>query len=405
MLQVSPTIIRAPSTVARAPTKSASTGRSGRYISQPAGYRAFIPNTLPPHPPVAMDEEMWNLLSKADLAVGRLDGSTETLPNPDLFVFMYVRREAVLSSQIEGTQASLIDVLEFEAQAAEPGQPEDVAEVVNYVAAMNEGLLRLAKLPVSLRLIREIHARLMQGVRGAERNPGEFRTSQNWVGPPGSTLQTARYVPPPPHEMRQALDNFEKFLHSDQPMPALIKVGIVHSQFETIHPFLDGNGRVGRLLITFLLCEKEILKRPLLYLSHYFKSNRTEYYDRLQAVRDRGDWEGWLKFFLQGVAQVAEEATLNARQIVKMREEHRDLILSRLGRPSGKALQLLERLYFRPIVSVQAVADVTGLSFANANSLARQLETVGLLRETTGRKRNRRFSYHPYLTLFQEEQE
>jgi len=347
---------------------------------------------------------MWNLLSKADLAVGRLDGSTETLPNPDLFVFMYVRREAVLSSQIEGTQASLIDVLEFEAQAAEPGHPEDVAEVVNYVAAMNHGLERLEKLPVSLRLIREIHAKLMQGVRGAERNPGEYRNSQNWVGPPSSTLANARYVPPPPHEMRQALDNFEKFLHQEHPMPALIKVGIAHSQFETIHPFLDGNGRVGRLLITFLLSEKEILKRPLLYLSHFFKLNRAEYYDRLQSVRDRGDWEGWLKFFLQGVAQVAEEATINARRIVKIREEHRQLILNRLGRASGKALQLLERLYFRPIVSVPAIMEMTGLSFANANSLARQLETVGLLRETTGRKRNRRFSYQPYLSLFGEEQ-
>ena len=376
--------------------------RAGRYIKQPAGYRAFIPNQLPPQPPITLDEEMWNLLSKADLAVGRLDGSTETLPNPDLFVFMYVRREAVLSSQIEGTQASLIDVLEFEAQAAEPGHPEDVAEVVNYVAAMNHGLERLGKLPVSLRLIREIHAKLMQGVRGAERNPGEFRTSQNWVGPPSSTLANARYVPPPPHEMRQALDNLEKFLHQEQPMPALIKVGMAHSQFETIHPFLDGNGRVGRLLITFLLCEREILKRPLLYLSHYFKLNRAEYYDRLQAVRDHGDWENGLKFFLQGVAQVAEEATLNARRIVKMREEHRELILNRLGRASGKALQLLERLYFRPIVSVPAILEITGLSFANANSLARQLGTIGLLQETTGRKRNRRFSYHPYLELFEE---
>jgi len=251
-------------------------GRAGRYIAQPAGYRAFIPNTLPPQPPITMDEEMWDLLSKADLAVGRLDGSTETLPNPDLFVFMYVRREAVLSSQIEGTQASLIDVLEFEAQAAERGHPVDVAEVVNYVDAMNYGIERLTKLPVSLRLIREIHAKLLEEVRGAERSPGEFRTSQNWVGPPGSTLASAKYVPPPPHEMRFALNSFEKFLHQEHRVPALIKVGIAHSQFETIHPFLDGNGRIGRLLITFLLYERQILRRPLLYLSHYFKLNRTE---------------------------------------------------------------------------------------------------------------------------------
>jgi Fic family protein len=389
-------------TKARGQPDRAPSSRAGRYVSQPAGYRAFIPNPLPPEPAIALDQEMWNLLSNADLAVGRLDGSTETLPNPDLFVFMYVRREAVLSSQIEGTQASLMDVLEFEAQAVEPGRPEDVAEVVNYVAAMNHGLERLDKLPVSLRLIREIHAKLMQRVRGAEHNPGEFRNSQNWVGSPGSTLANARYIPPPPHEMRQALHNFEKFLHQEQPMPELIKVGIAHSQFETIHPFLDGNGRVGRLLITFLLCEKEILKRPLLYLSHFFKLNRAEYYERLQAVRDRGDWESWLKFFLQGVAQVAEEATANARRIVKMREEHRQLILDRSGRASAKGLQLLERLYFRPIVSVPTIMEITGLSFANANSLARLLETMGLLRETTGRKRNRRFSYQPYLDLFQE---
>jgi Fic family protein len=351
-----------------------------------------------------MDEELWDLLSKADLAVGRLDGSTEAIPNPDLFVFMYVRREAVLSSQIEGTQASLIDVLEFEAQAAEPGHPTDVAEVVNYVDAMNHGLARLTKLPVSLRLIREIHGKLLEEVRGGERNPGEFRTSQNWVGPPGSTLASARYIPPPPHEMRLALDNFEKFLHQDHRVPALVKVGIAHSQFETIHPFLDGNGRVGRLLITFLLCEKGILKRPLLYLSHYFKLNRTEYYDRLQMVRDRGDWEGWLKFFFRGVAQVADEATLNARRTVKMREEHRELILTRMGRGAAKALQLLDRLYFRPIVSVRAVVEITGLSFANANALVKQFESLKLLHETTGRRRNRRFSFKPYLDLFQEKQ-
>jgi len=389
-------------TKARSQPDRASGTRAGRYISQPAGYRAFIPKPLPPEPAIALDEKMWNLLSKADLAVGRLDGSAETLPNPDLFVFMYVRREAVLSSQIEGTQASLIDVLQFEAQALEPGHPEDVAEVVNYVAAMNYGLERLAKLPVSLRLIREIHAKLMHGVRGAERNPGEFRNSQNWVGPPGSTLASARYVPPPPHEMRQALGNFEQFLHQEHPIPALVKLGIAHAQFETIHPFLDGNGRVARLLITFLLCEKAILKRPLLYLSHFLKLYRTEYYDRLQAVRDHGDWEGWLKFFLEGVAQVAEEATVNARRIVKMREDHRQLILNRLGRASAKGLQLLEQLYFRPIVSVPIIMEITGLTFANANGLARLLETVGLLRENTGRKRNRRFSYQLYLDLFQE---
>jgi len=271
--------------------KGISSDRAGKYVRQIGGYKAFIPKNLPPDPPIKMDGEMLTLLSQADRELGRLDGSTETLPNPDLFVFMYVRKEAVLSSQIEGTQASLMDVLEFEAHAVRTGRPKDVHEVVNYVAAMNYGLDRLKSLPLSLRLIREIHAALLEGVRGSKRNPGEFRRSQNWVGPNGSTLASAIYVPPPPHEMGMALDNFEKFLHDKTSMPFLIKVGIAHAQFETIHPFVDGNGRVGRLLITFLLCQKEILKHPLLYLSHYFKLHRSEYYDRLQAIRDVGNWE------------------------------------------------------------------------------------------------------------------
>jgi Fic family protein len=374
--------------------------RAGRYERQMTGYNAFIPKGLPPDPPVAMDEEMWAGLSRADLALGRLDGSTETLPNPDLFVFMYVRKEAVLSSQIEGTQASLMDVLEFEARTLEPGRPQDVAEVVNYVAAMNHGLDRLKDFPVSLRLIREIHERLMSGVRGSQRAPGEFRQSQNWVGPQGSTLANATYVPPPPHEMKRALDELERFLHDQTPMPVLIKVGMAHAQFETIHPFLDGNGRVGRLLITFLLCENKILKRPLLYLSHYFKRNRAEYYDRLQAIRERGSWEAWLKFFLRGVSEVADEAAATARRIVTLREEHRNLVTVRLGRGTARALKLLESFYFRPIVSVHSIATDTGLSYANANTLVKQFVEIGLLKETTGQKRHRRFAYDPYLTLF-----
>jgi Fic family protein len=352
-----------------------------------------------------MDPELWDLLSRADRALGRLDGSTETLPNPDLFVFMYVRKEAVLSSQIEGTQASLIDVLEFESQAAEPGRPDDVEEVVNYVAAMNYGLGRVRELPVSLRLIREIHGKLLAGVRGSERTPGEFRRSQNWIGPAGCTLQTAQFVPPPPAEMQDALGDLERFLHDPRPMPILVKVGLAHAQFETIHPFLDGNGRVGRLLITFLLCEREILRRPLLYLSYYFKRNRTEYYDRLQAVRERGDWEGWLKFFLRGVFEVAQEASQTARRIVTMREQHRELIVKNLGRRAGRGLSLLEALYERPVVSVEAVQQAAGVSFANANELTRALEKLGLLRETTGQRRNRRFAYDAYLALFEDEEE
>lgn len=342
---------------------------------------------------------MWTLLSRADRALGRLDGATEALPNPDLFVLMYVRKEAVLSSQIEGTQASLIDVLEFEAAPVRDGRFQDVEEVVNYTAAMNHGLMRLNELPLSLRLIREIHAKLLSGVRGSERSPGEFRQTQNWIGPAGCTLQDAMFVPPPPHEMSICLGELEVFLYDNTPMPHLLKAGIAHAQFETIHPFLDGNGRIGRLLITFLLCQQGILSRPLLYLSQYFKQHRSEYYDRLQAVRDNGNWEGWLKFFLRGVYEVAQQATATARQIVNMREQHRQLVTDEFGRSAARALRLLECLYDQPMITVQHAADFTTLSFANANSLVRHFIQIGLLREVTGGKRNRIFSYDPYLQI------
>lgn len=375
--------------------------RAGQYIQQPGEYKAFIPKNLPPEPPIRMDQEMWTLLSQADRALGRLDGSSEMLPNPDLFVLMYVRKEAVLSSQIEGTQASLMDLLEYEAKALETGRPQDVDEIVNYVDAMNYGLERLKELPLSLRLLCEIHARLLADVRGSERNPGDFRRSQNWIGSPGTDgLANAHFVPPPPHVMQESLDNLEKFFYDEKPVPLLIKVGLIHAQFETIHPFLDGNGRIGRLLITFLLCEKKILQRPLLYLSYYFKKYRSEYYDRLQTIRDKGDWEGWLKFFLRGVYEVAREATETARRIVNLRESHRDIITTKLRQRAANGLVLLELLYFNPIISVDFVMEATNLTFPNANALVKQFCDVGLLSEITGQKRNRRFSYYPYLNLF-----
>jgi Fic family protein len=375
--------------------------RAGPYIQQPGDYRAFIPKNLPPEPPIRMDQEMWTLLSQADRAQGRLDGSSEMLPNPDLFVLMYVRKEAVLSSQIEGTQASLMDLLEYEAKALETGHPRDVDEIVNYVDAMNYGLDRLKELPLSLRLLCEIHARLLAGVRGSDRNPGDFRRSQNWIGSPGTgALANAHFVPPPPNVMEESLNNLEKFLYDEKPVPLLIKVGLIHAQFETIHPFLDGNGRIGRLLITFLLCEKKIIQRPLLYLSYYFKKHRSEYYDRLQTIRDKGDWEGWLKFFLQGVHEVAREATETARRIVNLRESHRDIITTKLRQRAANGLVLLELLYFNPIISVDFVIEGTNLTFPNANALVKQFCDVGLLSEITGQKRNRRFAYSPYLNLF-----
>ena len=272
--------------------------RAGRYVNQPTGYRAFIPTPLPPEPALDVGAELQGLLSAADRALGRLDGSVLTLPNPDLFVFMYVRKEAVLSSQIEGTQSSLQDLLAAEAELFDQDLPRDVDEVVNYVRAMNHGLARLPDLPVSVRLIREIHSELMHGVRGGRLQPGELRTSQNWIGPGGCTLNTASFVPPPPHEVPGALGALEHFLHAEDHLPPLVKIALAHVQFETIHPFLDGNGRVGRLLITFLLTESGVLHKPVLYLSHYFRQHRQEYYEHLQAVRDRGAWEAWLTFFL-----------------------------------------------------------------------------------------------------------
>lgn len=373
--------------------------RAGRYLSQPTGYRAFLPNPLPPDPPVRVEGTLQQRLSDADRALGRLDGSVETLPNPNLFVYMYVRKEAVLSSQIEGTQSSLQDLLAAEAQVA-GGLPGDVGEVVNYVRAMNLGLARLNELPVSIRLIREIHHELLQGARGSRLAPGELRQSQNWIGPGGSTLATATFIPPPPHDVPALLGDVETFLHREDDVPLLIKIGLAHAQFETIHPFLDGNGRIGRLLITFLLCERRVLHKPVLYLSHFFKQHREEYYDRLQATRDQGDWEGWLTFFLRGVAEVSLEAAATARNILALREEHRRQITDRLGRAAGNGHRLLEQLYEKPIVSVNDVRAISGTTFPSANQIVQRLVDIGILKEITGHARHRRFQYEPYVALF-----
>lgn len=376
--------------------------RAGRYVTQLTGYRAFIPAPLPPSPPVDLDGQLHERLSDADYALGRLDGAVLTLPNPDLFVFMYVRKEAVLSSQIEGTQSSLQNLLAAEARLNDPNAPADVSEVINYVRAMNHGLARLGELPVSVRLIREIHADLMRGVRGGLLTPGELRTSQNWIGPGGCTLGEATFVPPPPHEVPKALADLERFLHDEYPLPPLVRVGLAHAQFETIHPFLDGNGRIGRLLITFLLTEKHLLARPVLYLSHFFKRNRADYYDRLQAVRDNGDWERWLAFFLQGVAEVSREATATAAAVLRMREDYRVRITEDLGRAAANGHRIMERLFDNPIVTVATVREWLSVTPAGANNLVNRLVEVGLLREITGYARNRRFRFDPYLRLFEE---
>ena len=377
--------------------------RAGRYVRQTAGHRAFVPAPLPPDPPVALSGELLARLSEANIALGRLDGSIQTLPDPDLFVFMYVRKEAVLSSQIEGTQSSLQDLLNAEARIFSPRQPEDVGEVINHVAAMNYGLERLQDLPLSIRLIREIHQRLMQGVRGGRLQPGELRSSQNWIGPPNCSINEAVFVPPPPEAVPEALGALENFLHRDDGIPDLIRVGLVHAQFETIHPFRDGNGRIGRLLITFLLCQKEILLKPVLYLSHHFKQYRTEYYERLQGIRDTGDWEGWLTFFLKGVAEVSRAANLTARRILALREEHRAAIAAHLSSAAGNGHKVLESLYKMPTVSVSTVQEITGTGYSAANSLVSRLEDLGILVEVTGQRRNRLFHYAPYIAIFDDD--
>lgn len=375
--------------------------RAGRFVKQPAGYTAFVPAPLPPDPPVHMDSAMVGLLSRADQAVGRLDGVARTLPNPDLFVAMYVRREAVLSSQIEGTQSTLEDVLAFELDPRQRGVPQDVEEVVNYVKAMNYGLERLATLPLSLRLICEIHAELLSGVRGTDKLPGEFRRSQNWIGPGGAGLSGASFVPPPVPEMTTALHDLEKFLHADDDLlPMLARCGLVHAQFETIHPFLDGNGRAGRLLITFQLVHAGVLHRPLLYLSYYIKRHKAEYYDRLTAVREDGNWEGWLRFFLRGVAETAEEATTTAEAIVGLREGHREFLQNEGLGLNG--LRLLDLLFRRPLINVNLVKDRLDVAFRTANDLVDRLVALELLEEITGGQRNRVFRYSPYWRLLRE---
>jgi len=375
---------------------------SGKFVTQAEGYKAFIPEPLPPQPAVRIDDRMNTALSRADRALGRLDGSIETLPHPDLFLSMFVRREAVLSSQIEGTQASLSDVIKAEAEIADRARPSDVLEVQNCMAAIERGAELLATLPISTRLITELHRVLMTGVRGEYQNPGEIRVSQNWIGPAGCTLSDALFVPPPRSEVHRLLGQLENFLHDESPLPPLIRIGLAHAQFETIHPFLDGNGRVGRLLITLFLVENSLLRRPVLYLSYYFKRHRAEYYDRLQNIRDRGDWESWLYFFLEGVAQVANLAAETAQKVLRLREDHRQSIIDSFERASAAPLRILDKLYRLPATSANIVMADTNTSYPTANNIVQQLEKIGILREITGQRRNRLYLYQTYMSLFDE---
>ncbi|HEU4587025.1 MAG TPA: Fic family protein [Gemmatimonadales bacterium] len=363
----------------------------------PDGYSAFIPEPLPPVPSLDQRGDIHTALERASRELGRLDGITLLLPDPGLFLYTYVRKEAVLSSQIEGTQSTLSDLLLFENEAV-PGVPtEDVTEVSNYRAAMQHGLDRLTGgFPLSLRLIREIHAILVRGTRGGDKTPGEFRKSQNWIG--GSRPGNAVFVPPPPHAMMQALGDLEKFLHSDDGIPVLLKAGLAHAQFETIHPFLDGNGRVGRLLITFLLCQGGILSQPLLYLSLYLKENRQQYYDTLQRVRTHGEWEEWLRFYLKGVAEVASQATVTARRLIELFEADR-LKIQKLGRAANTALLIHEALKRRAATTIGAVAKEVRVSFPTASANLQRLEKLKIVREITGRSRDQIFLYDNYLQI------
>ena len=314
---------------------------------------------------------------------------------------MYVRKEALLSSQIEGTQASLDDVLAYEAHAG-TRHTEDAVDVVNYVRAINYGLDRLKTFPLSLRLIREIHGETLNRGRGREKSPGEFRRSQNWIGASGSTIQTAAFVPPPPQDLPAALSDLEKFLHTKDPIPVLLRCALVHAQFETIHPFLDGNGRVGRMLITFLLCHEGVLQRPLLYLSYFFKVHRLEYYERLNAVRFEGDWEGWLKFFLKGVIEVSQQASATAKRILALRAEHVALVTKARPKGSTNVVRLLDSLYERPYQSAAYVSQTLNVSVPTAHSLLSTLERIGLLQEMTLASWGRVYSYAPYLDLLRD---
>lgn len=379
-------------------------GISGRYeISSVEGevVRAFVPDPLPPQMPLDLTNARQRQLERATLALGRLDSITLLLPDPDLFLYAYVRREAVLSSQIEGTQSSLSDLLLFEIDQA-PGVPfDDVVEVSNYVAALEHGVARLREdFPLSNRLIREMHEKLLSRGRGSERSPGEFRRSQNWIG--GTRPGNAHFVPPPPALVEDCMARFERFMHDEKvPYPSLVKAALAHMQFETIHPFLDGNGRIGRLLIAILLHHSGVLSQPLLYLSLYFKRNRADYYRLLDLVRSDGDWEAWIDFFLEGVEQTATGAVQSAQRLVQLFEAD-TLRIQELGRITATVLRIFGALRSRPILTLKDACKHTGLSFPAASKGMAALINLSIAKELTGQQRNRVFAYDRYLTILNE---
>jgi Fic family protein len=376
-------------------------GRYVRPMLQPEPFEAFVPAPLPPDPPLSFDDELQELRDRAHLALGRLDSISTLLPDPSFILYLYVRKEAVLSSQIEGTQSSLSDLLLYETDQA-PGVPlDDVREVSRYVAALDHGLARIREgFPISIRLLCEIHGVLLSGGRGSEKMPGELRTSQNWIG--GTRPGNALFVPPPPYEVLTCLGALERFLHGDPVhTPTLVKAALAHVQFETIHPFLDGNGRLGRLLITLLLCAEGALSEPLLYLSLYFKTHRDVYYELLQRVRLEGDWEVWLRFFLEGVVETAEQATMTAHRILTLLRDDRGQI-DASERSTSSMRRLHEYLSRRPMTTIQTAAVALDLSYPTISTALRHLHDLGIVEEVTGRKRDRVFVYQRYLGIVNE---
>jgi Fic family protein len=360
----------------------------------PSGYHAFVPAPLPPA--LEYRPELVLLLSRADAALSELCGLGRQLPNPHLLIAPYVRREAVLSSRIEGTRTTLSELLLDEMASAAPTGEADVREVRNYITAVEYGIERLATLPLSLRLVKEVHARLLEGVRGGAATPGEFRRSQNWIGPRGSTPETAPYVPPPPDEMTVCLGQWEHFLNERGRMPELVQCALVHEQFEAIHPFLDGNGRIGRLLVTLFLIERGRLTQPLLYLSDYIEANRQEYYDSLQAVRTRGEWQGWLRFFLEGVASTAQKAVRQAARLMNLREELRRKLVR-----SPRALILVDELFVNPYLTVSRAQRILQVTNPTARKEVRFLEAAGVVTEVTGRAWGRLYLSRPLLSAIE----
>jgi Fic family protein len=378
-----------------------STGRYSTSSTSTEPFRTFIPHPLPPDPPITLDAEHLELIEKANRSIGRLDGLTVLLPDTNLFIYFYVRKEALLSSQIEGTQSSFSDLLVYESDEM-PGVPvEDVEEVSSYVAAINHGIRRLRTgFPLSLRLIKEIHQILLSTGRGSTKSPGEFRRSQNWLG--GTRPGNAQFVPPPPEILMECMGALEKFIH-DEPVrtPVLIKAALTHVQFETIHPFLDGNGRLGRMLITLLLCAEKALTEPLLYLSLYFKENRDQYYAHLQQVRDGGDWEEWLKFFLKGVSTTADQAVQTSRSILEMFERDTQQI-ELLGRQTSSVLKVYHLLKRKPFISVPRAVAELDLTTPTVRASIDQMQKLNILRELTGKQRDRMYVYHEYVEILSE---